>query len=103
MRADKREAQSRVLVPVSPQAPRSLTTWIQACVRHTDHAIFLPVDFVIYRGFRQGNQLICFEIVAWDVQIISQDGPTYVRDEEKLLGNQLDSPNPLGDVATLHQ
>lgn len=60
-------------------------------------APFLPGDFIVYRGFRQGNQLICFEIVAWNVQITTQGAPTYVRVEETLVG--IYTPNTLGEVA----
>ena len=60
-------------------------------------APFLPGDFIVYRGFRQGNQLVCFEIVAWNVQITTQGAPTYVRVEETLVG--IYTPNTLGEVA----
>ncbi|KAK0744253.1 hypothetical protein B0T18DRAFT_470350 [Schizothecium vesticola] len=83
---------NRPLVPGS-NAPRRIFQAPDALIM----APFLPGDFIVYRGFRQGNQLICFEIVAWNVQITTQGAPTYVRVEETLVG--IYTPNTLGEVA----
>lgn len=50
-------------------------------------APFMVGDFIVYRGFRNAqNELICFEIVAWNVQVTTSGAPTYIRVEEVLIG-----------------
>ncbi|KAK1757943.1 hypothetical protein QBC47DRAFT_357845 [Echria macrotheca] len=50
-------------------------------------APFMIGDFIVYRGFRApNNELICFEIVAWNVQVTTTGSPTYIRIEETLVG-----------------
>ncbi|KXX80962.1 hypothetical protein MMYC01_203908 [Madurella mycetomatis] len=60
-------------------------------------APFLVGDFITYRGFRLGNEIICYEIVAWNVQITTSGVPTYVRVEESLVG--VYTASPIGEVA----
>ncbi|KAK4672062.1 hypothetical protein QC764_611180 [Podospora pseudoanserina] len=61
-------------------------------------APFLPGDFIMYRGFRNAqNQLICFDIVAWNVQITTTGSPAYIRVEETLVG--VYTPNTNAEVA----
>ncbi|KAK4148880.1 hypothetical protein C8A00DRAFT_38530 [Chaetomidium leptoderma] len=60
-------------------------------------APFLVGDFIMYRGFRLGNELICFEIVAWNVQITTTGVPAYIRVEEALVG--IYSADTNGEVA----
>ncbi|KAK0649895.1 hypothetical protein B0T16DRAFT_324877, partial [Cercophora newfieldiana] len=50
-------------------------------------APFMVGDFIVYRGFRApNNELIAFEIVAWNVQVTTSGAPTYIRVEEVLIG-----------------
>jgi hypothetical protein len=60
-------------------------------------APFLVGDFIMYRGFRLGNELICFEIVAWNVQITTTGVPAYIRVEAALVG--IYSADTNGEVA----
>ncbi|KAK4183511.1 hypothetical protein QBC35DRAFT_526074 [Podospora australis] len=61
-------------------------------------APFLPGDFIQYKGFRAPNNvLICYEIVAWNVQITTVGKPTYIRGELALLG--IYSPDTSTEVA----
>jgi len=48
---------------------------------------FMIGDFIVYRGFRApDNVMICFDIVAWNVQVTTSGAPTYLRVEETLVG-----------------
>lgn len=54
-------------------------------------APFVPGDFVEYSGFKSGNEIICFEITATNIQIITgataaNGRPTYVRVEDAIIG-----------------
>jgi len=50
-------------------------------------APFMVGDWIVYRGFRSAaNEIVCFEIVAWNVQITTTGAPTYLRVEETLVG-----------------
>ncbi|KAK3311810.1 hypothetical protein B0H66DRAFT_571402 [Apodospora peruviana] len=61
-------------------------------------APFLVGDFIVYRGFRTpANQIVAFEIIAWNVQITTTGAPTYIRIEETLVGVYTNDPN--GEVA----
>jgi hypothetical protein len=60
-------------------------------------APFLVGDFITYRGFRLGDEIVCYEIVAWNVQITTSGVPAYIRVEESLVGIYTSDPN--GEVA----
>ena len=49
-------------------------------------APFLPGDFITFAGVRRGNEIICFSIVAQNVQITTLANLVYVRMELGLLG-----------------
>ncbi|KAK4610528.1 hypothetical protein CLAFUW4_14160 [Fulvia fulva] len=49
-------------------------------------APFLPGDYLTYSGIRVGAEVICYEIVAENVQILTPSGPTYIRIEDALIG-----------------
>lgn len=54
-------------------------------------APFMPGDFIEYSGFRSGAEIICFEIVASNIQIITgataaNGRPSYVRVEDANIG-----------------
>jgi hypothetical protein len=49
-------------------------------------APFLPGDFVTFSGIRRGNEMICFSIVAQNVQILTLGDLAFVRAELGLLG-----------------
>ncbi|KAK0612634.1 hypothetical protein B0T17DRAFT_610700 [Bombardia bombarda] len=61
-------------------------------------APFLAGDYVEYSGFRSAsNEIVCFEMVAWNVQITTVGAPTYIRVEETLIGIYTADAN--GEVA----
>lgn len=49
-------------------------------------APFLPGDFITYSGIRRGNEMICFSIIAQNVQITTLQDLVYIRAELALLG-----------------
>ncbi|KAH7313837.1 hypothetical protein B0I35DRAFT_480487 [Stachybotrys elegans] len=55
-------------------------------------APFLPGDFVTFSGIKRGNEMICFSIVANNIQIVTLGDLVYVRMELGLLG--IDNFNP---------
>jgi hypothetical protein len=60
-------------------------------------APFQEGDFVSFSGFRRGDEMIVFSIVAQNVQIQTLGDIVYVRVELGLLG--IDNPNPNGEFA----
>ncbi len=56
-------------------------------------APFLPGDFVTWQGIRRGNEVICFSIIAQNVQILTIGTMVYVRMELALLGISNFNPN----------
>ncbi|KAK3364573.1 hypothetical protein B0T25DRAFT_493465 [Lasiosphaeria hispida] len=61
-------------------------------------APFLVGDFIMYRGFwSAAGQLVCFDVVAWNVQITTVGAPTYIRIEATLIG--VYSDDTAGEVA----
>ncbi|KAH9902319.1 hypothetical protein F4778DRAFT_791250 [Xylariomycetidae sp. FL2044] len=54
---------------------------------------FLPGDFVTFMGMRRGDEVICFSIVAENVQIQTLQDLVYVRMELGLLGISNFNPN----------
>ncbi|KAH6693874.1 hypothetical protein F5X68DRAFT_248364 [Plectosphaerella plurivora] len=60
-------------------------------------APFQEGDFVTFSGFRRGDEMIVFSIVAQNVQIQTLGDIVYVRVELGLLG--IDNPNPNGEFA----
>ncbi|KAK3340007.1 hypothetical protein B0T25DRAFT_586527 [Lasiosphaeria hispida] len=59
-------------------------------------APFLPGDFITFGGFRKGNEVIAFSLVAQNVQITTSDDIIYVCMELGLLG--IYSNNPSAEV-----
>ncbi|KAI9172635.1 hypothetical protein HJFPF1_02144 [Paramyrothecium foliicola] len=47
---------------------------------------FLPGDFITFSGIRRGNEVICYSIVANNVQILTLNDLVYIRMELALLG-----------------
>ncbi|KAM5350960.1 hypothetical protein ACJ41O_003683 [Fusarium nematophilum] len=60
-------------------------------------APFLPGDYITFTGFRRGNEVIAFSIVADNVQIQTLGDIVYLRTELGLLG--IDNPNPNAETA----
>lgn len=60
-------------------------------------APFLPGDFITFSGFRRGNEMIVFTIVAQNVQILTLGNIVYVRMELARIG--IDNPSPNADGA----
>lgn len=60
-------------------------------------APFLPGDFITFTGFRQGNEVIAFSIIAENVMITTLGDLVYVRMELGLLG--IDNPSPNAEIA----
>lgn len=60
-------------------------------------APFQEGDFITFTGFRKGNEVIAFSIVAQNVQIQTLGDIVYVRMELGLLG--IDNPNPNAEIA----
>ncbi|KAM6511243.1 Hypothetical protein NCS54_01388500 [Fusarium falciforme] len=60
-------------------------------------APFQAGDFITFTGFRKGNEVIAFSIVAQNVQIQTLGDIVYVRMELGLLG--IDNPNPNAEFA----
>ncbi|KAK7431030.1 hypothetical protein QQZ08_002560 [Neonectria magnoliae] len=60
-------------------------------------APFQTGDFITFTGFRKGNEVIAFSIVAQNVQIQTLGDIVYVRMELGLLG--IDNPNPNAELA----
>ena len=58
---------------------------------------FLPGDFITFSGFRRGNEVIAFSIVAQNVMINTLGDLAYVRVELGLLG--IDNPSPNAEIA----
>ncbi|KAH7038393.1 uncharacterized protein B0I36DRAFT_284571 [Microdochium trichocladiopsis] len=54
---------------------------------------FLPGDFVTFSGIKRGNEVICFSIVANNVQVLTLQNLVYVRMELGLLGIANFNPN----------
>lgn len=49
-------------------------------------APFLPGDFITWQGIRRGDEMICFSIIAQNVQITTTVDLVYLRMELALLG-----------------
>lgn len=54
-------------------------------------APFVPGDFIEYSGYRSGGEVICYEITATNIQIITgadagNGRPSYIRMEDALIG-----------------
>ena len=50
-------------------------------------APIVPGDFLTYSGFMAANEeIICYAIVAENVQILTNGNPTYIRMEDALIG-----------------
>ncbi|KAK4675057.1 hypothetical protein QC764_501720 [Podospora pseudoanserina] len=60
-------------------------------------APFLPGDLITFSGFRRGDEVIAFSIVAQNVQITTGDDIVYIRMELALLG--IFSPSPAAEIA----
>ncbi|KAK4204632.1 hypothetical protein QBC40DRAFT_250032 [Triangularia verruculosa] len=60
-------------------------------------APFLPGDLITFSGFRRGDEVIAFSIVAQNVQITTGDNIVYIRMDLALLG--IFSPNPAAETA----
>jgi hypothetical protein len=60
-------------------------------------APFQEGDFITFTGFRKGDEVIAFSIVAQNVQIQTLGDIVYVRMELGLLG--IDNPNPNAEIA----
>ena len=56
-------------------------------------APFVPGDFIEYRGYKNAqNELVCFEVVAWNLAILTTGSPTYIRVEDALIGIYSNDP-----------
>jgi hypothetical protein len=49
-------------------------------------APLLPGDYIEFEGIKVGNEIIAYGMVAPSVQILTPNGPTYVRVEEAIIG-----------------
>ena len=49
-------------------------------------APLLPGDYIEFEGIKVGNEIIAYGMVTPSVQILTPDGPTYVRVEEVIIG-----------------
>ena len=56
-------------------------------------APFSVGDFIEYSGIRVGDEVICYSIVATNVQITTSGVPSYVRMEDALVGVFTNNPN----------
>ncbi|KAF2429528.1 hypothetical protein EJ08DRAFT_698246 [Tothia fuscella] len=59
-------------------------------------APFLPGDFLSWSGRKVGNEIICYAIVAENIQITTTGIPTYIRMEDAIIG--VYNPDLIGAV-----
>ena len=57
-------------------------------------APFMPGDFITYSGYQAANgDIICFSIIATNVQLKTTGSLTYIRMEDALIGVFSSNPN----------
>ena len=62
-------------------------------------APFVVGDYVEYSGIKIGGEVICYSIVATNIQIATSGVPSYIRLEDLILGVFTTDPNAeIGDT-----
>ena len=56
-------------------------------------APFVVGDFIEYSGIKVGSEVICYSIVATNIQIITTGVPSYIRMEDVNIGVFTADPN----------